>query len=510
MSPLSAPLFTDDDRAFLRAAVRAGLANPFAPARPDAPPASPEDARRTAARLRPILDRAAARIAAGAPADADLALHQEASVCLLRDLHDPRLQPLLVANPPLAAIAAAYRAFLDDHGALLAFPGSPLRPPRPEHVFACAVHLARAYHHIASRLIGTSRPAAALRATVWDAVFTRDLGAYLRACDRRRSDVSTLITGPTGTGKELVAQAIGRSRFVAFDAKAGRFDGGPGEDFCAVDLSAISGNLFESELFGHRKGAFTGAVADKKGIFASVRAGGAVFLDEIGELEHDRQVKLLRVLESRVFHRVGETEEDPFSARVLAATHRDLGEQVRAGDFRLDLYQRLAGVRIETPSLRAQLDDAPGDLALLVGFLARKVTDEDAAPALADEVVRFVEANLARYMWPGNVRELLRCVESVQYSGGFVPLDVQDDEDPAKSLREGTLTSAEAACRYATIVAASCDSYSEAARRLGVHRNTVAGMVDETRLSRLRSRRRRPQRPRPPLRDAGEGEDDEA
>ncbi len=118
-----------------------------------------------------------------------------------------------------------------------------------------------------SALIGTSRPLSELRAAVWSAIFTRDLGEHLRTCDTWRADAATLVTGPSGTGKEQVAQALGGSRFVAFDGERVRFALGEGHAVSAVNLAAVSGLLFESELFGHVKGSFTGAVSDRKGVF---------------------------------------------------------------------------------------------------------------------------------------------------------------------------------------------------------------------------------------------------
>jgi Sigma-54 interaction domain/Bacterial regulatory protein, Fis family len=514
MSNSSARLFTADDRAFLHAVVGAGHANPFAPARVEAeraalgplfvepgestsprgdPPAPHPNLQRIAARLGPILAGARARLTAGAAADRDdRVLYQEACLYLLHDAHDDRLQPL-VEHPASGAAAGLYRAFLEDHGRLLAFPRSPLRPPRPEHVFACAFQLRRAFHHLSCTLIGTSRPAADLRAALWNAIFTRDLGGYLRSCETRQSDVSTLVTGPSGTGKELVAQAIGRSRYVDFDREQGKFVADPSADFRAIDLSALPDTLFESALFGHERGAFTGAMKEKKGLFEAVRAGGAVFLDEIGELGLDRQVKLLRVLEARAFHRVGDTEEHQFSARVVSATHRDMSERVRTGAFRLDLYQRLAGLRIVTPSLREQLDAAPEDLTLLVRVFARRVVGEEGEEALAVDALRYIEEHLPDYAWPGNARELGHCVESIHHAGEFTPLDLGDaaDGDPARSLREGTLSEVEAIRRYRNIVFARTGSVTKAARRLGIHRNTVTKALDRARIARWRGARGR-------------------
>ena len=359
-------------------------------------------------------------------------------------------------------------------------------------------------------MIGTSRPMQELRATVWSAIVTRDLRGHLRTCDKKRSEVSTLVTGPSGTGKELVAGAIGRSLYKRYDVALGQFVVAPGADYCAVNPSALSDTLFESELFGHERGAFTGAVKDRKGLFETVSIGGALFLDEIGELALERQPKLLRVLQERVFQRVGDLEERPFSVRVISATHRDLPERVREGAFRPDLYHRLAGLQIVTPSLRAQLDAEPGDLGRLACFFAERLADEEGAPELAELALRHIEEHLPRYGWPGNVRELGHCVETLHHGGHFIPLElgggrepvrssnrpmpssrgpVPSSLDPARAFREGMLSEEEAIRRYRNIVFARMGSVNAAARRLGVHRNTVTRSLDHARLARWKARR---------------------
>jgi DNA-binding NtrC family response regulator len=522
--PSSAPLFTADDRTFLQAVVRLGHANPVSPARVEAErvalgaafvddgalSSSPENRARIAARLRSLLDAARPRLSAALPADSDdLALYQEACLYLLRDTHGERLQPLVDGRALPTTAATLHRALLDDHARLLAFPGSAGRLPSPEQIFASAFQLRRAYHFL-STMVGTSRPMQELRAAVWSAIFTRDLRGHLRTCDRKRSEISTLITGPSGTGKELVAGAIGRSLYRPYDVALGRFLVVPGADYCAVNPSAWSDTLFESELFGHERGAFTGALKDRKGLFETVSQGGALFLDEIGELALERQPKLLRVLQERVFHRVGDLSEHPFSARVISATHRDLSERVREGAFRLDLYQRLAALRIVTPSLRAQLDAEPGDLARLVRFFAERLADEEeASAALTGLALRHIEEHLPRYGWPGNVRELGHCVETLHHGGHFLPLELGGEKerarsstrpasssmvpppssvDPVRSLREGTLSEEEAIRRYRNIVFARTGSVSAAARRLGIHRNTLMRSLDRARVARWRAR----------------------
>ena len=188
---------------------------------------------------------------------------------------------------------------------------------------------------------------------------------------------------------------------------------------------------------------------------------------------------------------------------MISATHQDLDARIRRGELRLDLYQRLAGLRIVTPSLREQLDAAPEDLTHLVRFFAERIADEDAAPGLVDLTVRHIEERLPRYEWPGNVRELRDCVDTLHHGGEFIALDLKggaeaarstkarSSEDPLRSLRLGTLSDLEAANRYRTHVVAVTGNVNEAARRLRLHRNTVTRSLDLPRLNRWRARRPR-------------------
>jgi two-component system response regulator AtoC len=203
---------------------------------------------------------------------------------------------------------------------------------------------------------------------------------------------SVLVTGETGTGKELVARAL--------HGNSGRKE----EPFLAVNCSAISSSLMESELFGHVKGAFTGADREKKGLFAAAD-GGTLFLDEIGELPLELQPKLLRVLQEGEIRRVGETISRRINVRVVAATARDLREEVAAGRFRDDLFYRLAVVEIHIPPLR----ERPEDIPLLAEHFIRRIAAREGRPA-SELQVDALEV-LRGYSWPGNVRELENFME---------------------------------------------------------------------------------------------------
>src|SRR5581483_12417684 len=192
------------------------------------------------------------------------------------------------------------------------------------HLFACFFQVRRAFHHIIESIIGSSLAAARLRATVWQSIFTHDMRRYRRTLFDRMGDFTTLVRGPSGTGKELVARAIGLSRYVPFDPKTLSFTEDFTGSFYAINLSALPSTLIESELFGHRRGAFTGALQDRKGGLEVCPALGTVFLDEIGDLEVTIQVKLLRVLQTRTFQPLGDSSDRHFRGKLIAATNRDL------------------------------------------------------------------------------------------------------------------------------------------------------------------------------------------
>jgi DNA-binding NtrC family response regulator len=227
---------------------------------------------------------------------------------------------------------------------------------------------------------------------------------------------SILITGETGTGKDLVARAIHAA--------------GPRRDaqFVHVNCTAIPDTLFESELFGHTKGAFTGAQADKRGLF-DVGDGGTVFLDEIGHTPIALQAKLLSVLERRIIRPVGATRERPVNVHVIAATHRNLAKAIADGEFREDLFHRLQVLSIDVPPLRDRREDIP----LLAGRFLRRYAAQFRSPVRGFS--QPATALLVRHDWPGNVRELMHTVESaVLISDGPV---ITPDHLNVKMIRRG-------------------------------------------------------------------------
>ncbi len=217
---------------------------------------------------------------------------------------------------------------------------------------------------------------------------------YEQAARAAQGQLPVLVLGETGVGKEVLARAVHR-------ASATR----SGKPFLAVNCAALSESLLESELFGHEKGAFTGALQARPGLFEAAE-GGTVFLDEVGDLPLVIQVKLLRVLEQREVLRVGARAPRPVDVRFVSATNKDLEAAAAAGDFREDLYFRLNGISLTLPPLRARPADVPWLVQRFLGLASRQM-DRATQPALSPEVLSALQA----YAWPGNVRELRHVIE---------------------------------------------------------------------------------------------------
>jgi two-component system response regulator HydG len=235
------------------------------------------------------------------------------------------------------------------------------------------------------------------------------------------STATVLILGETGTGKELVARAI--------HANSPR----RGNRFMALNCAALSETILESELFGHEKGAFTGATQQRKGRFEYAH-GGTLFLDEVGDLPAATQVKLLRVIEYGEIFRVGSNEPVKVDVRLIAATHKDLAALIREGTFREDLYYRLKVVTIELPPLRERLEDLPILLQAFVDEFAR------AQGKKSPEITPAAMELLYNYDWPGNVRELRNCVESMVVLDKDGKIDAEDVPRFVKQADDATST----------------------------------------------------------------------
>jgi len=303
---------------------------------------------------------------------------------------------------------------------------------------------------------------------------------YRRSLYNRLGDIAVLITGPSGSGKELVARAIGHARYIPFDRQKMVFKADLQASFHALNLTALSPNLIESELFGHRKGAYTGALEDHIGWLEGCGPHGTVFLDEIGDVNGEIQVKLLRVLETRRFSRLGETVPRHFEGKLIAATNRDLGTEMEAGNFRTDLYYRLCSDIVETPSLQERIAASPAELETLVSFLAMRIAGEEEAPALGEQVLTWIGKNLGKeYPWPGNVRELEQCVRNILIRGSYRALAGGPVTGDFFSLaKEGKLTADELLSHYCKLVYDLKGTYEGAGRSLGIDRRTVKSRIE--------------------------------
>jgi len=291
-------------------------------------------------------------------------------------------------------------------------------------------------------------------------------------------DSTVLITGESGTGKELVARAV--------HVNSPRAD----KPFVAINCAAITETLLESELFGHERGAFTGAVSQKKGKLETAE-GGTVFLDEIGELALPMQAKLLRVLQEREFERVGGTRPIKLDVRLIAATNRDLKEGARTGAFRSDLYYRLNVVSLHMPALRERREDIPLLAAFFAAQHGEKVKRRVAGISLE------ARACLVSYDWPGNVRELENAIERAVVLGSTELILAEDLPDsileesaaagePVNALAEGVREAKKDLIERAIEKAEG--NYTEAAAILGVHPNHLFRLIRTLNLKPKRQR----------------------
>lgn len=352
----------------------------------------------------------------------------------------------------------------------------------PCRTFEIYYQIHRAFYYIFDFIIGSSLPVAGLRASIWQSVFTHDIHRYNRSLFKMMHNVTTLITGESGTGKELVAFAVAMSQYIPFDETRKEFKADFRELFHPLHLSAMPHTLIESELFGHKKGAYTGALQDRVGWMELCSEYGTVFLDEIGEISEAIQVKLLRLLQNRKFQRLGETQNRLFSGKILAATNRDLIDFIRKGRFRGDLYYRLCSDIIQTPSLREQLNGSNEGLDNLVHFLASRIVGRDEADDLATEVLKWIKKNLGtEYTWPGNVRELEQCVRNILIRGEYKPsctISEYGDSDLISVLSKCSMTADELLDQYCAVVYGKTGSYLQCASKLGLDRRTVKKRID--------------------------------
>ncbi len=331
----------------------------------------------------------------------------------------------------------------------------------------------RAYFFISRDLIGDSLCMRQFRACLWDNIFTHDISWYERCLWNRMEEFSTLMLGETGAGKGAAAAAIGRSGYIPFNPNAQKFAESFTRAFVSINLSQYPESLIESELFGHRKGAFTGAIEKHDGIFARCSSHGAIFLDEIGDVSVPVQIKLLQVLQERTFTPVGSHDKLRFKGRVIAATNKSVDSLRREGKFRDDFYYRLCSDIITVPPLRQRIRETPRELEMLAAYLLKRIC----GPELQIPVVAKLKELVGRnYAWPGNVRELEQAIRRIMITGSY---DGDAGTEPVEevalshAVEAGNLTAKELVEKYCRDLYDTYGNYGEVARRTGLDWRTV-------------------------------------
>jgi len=353
------------------------------------------------------------------------------------------------------------------------------------HYVAIFFQLRRAFYFIDRSLVGDGPRMGKLRRRLWELVFTHDTAWYESFLWNRLEDFSTLFLGETGTGKGSAAAAIGRSGFIPFDPSRNQFSESFTRSFVSINLSQFPESLIESELFGHRKGAFTGAVDRHQGMFERCSTHGALFLDEIGDISVPIQVKLLQVLQERRFSPVGSHDEERFEGRVVAATNRDLDELSRAGAFRRDFYYRLCSEVVRLPTLRERIQEDPRELPRLVEHILGRITGRPGRESLDRVLPPLQKAVPPEYPWPGNVRELEQAVRRILLTGrcGF-EVAPPADEDFEEGFRQGRYSAQQVLVHYCGRLYERTGTYEGVARQADLDRRTAKKYVDAYRESR--------------------------
>ena len=478
---------------FFETVARAAFANPFGEARDDldlvigaaTPGASAE------AILRGVVDRIAARIeGVRGRGGADLRPLAGEKREVLRNVflfhifhrHLAGFDRLIQAQ--LQAAGAPVRVPF-AHEVLAEFGTFGFTAEEGVRFFAVFYQLRRAFHFIGNCLVGTSRAMRELRKHLWDCVFTHDIRWFESRLWNRMEDFSILLLGETGTGKGAAAAALGRSGFIPYDPAGNCFGESFVRNFVAINLSQYSEGVLESELFGHRKGAFTGAVDQHEGLFGRLPPHGLIFLDEIGDIAIPVQIKLLQVLQERIFFPVGSHEATRFSGRVVAATNRPLDQLIGTGKFREDLFYRLCSDIVTLPTLRERLQEEPAELDYLLDSILKRLTGETAGRE-KQQVKTALKRDLGGdYHWPGNVRELEQAVKRIiltgRYRGGGQPLQTDDAGRLTAGIQTGNINAEELLAGYCALLYRRYGSYEEVSRRAVLDRRTVKKYIQQCR-----------------------------
>ena len=348
--------------------------------------------------------------------------------------------------------------------------------------FAIFYQIRRAFYFINQNLIGSSPSMQRLRLHLWNNIFTHDIALYERHMWNRMEDFSTLLLGETGSGKGTAAAAIGRSCYIPFDENKRCFVESFTRNFIAINLSQFAELLIESELFGHRKGAFTGAIDHHQGIFSRCTQHGSIFLDEIGEISIPVQVKLLQVIQDRTFTPVGSHEQLRFSGRVIAAANRPLEDLLQKGLLRKDLFYRLCSDVIVVPPLRLRLKEDPVEIEGMLSHIIHRIIGEK-SETLVRMVRDVIEGELGPdYPWPGNVRELEQAVRRILLTKRFkIEQEIPAATSPGNSFFNPDShepTAQEMLMQYCSTLYDRHGSYEEVSRRTRLDRRTAKKYID--------------------------------
>ncbi len=413
--------------------------------------------------------------------EAELAIYAEVALYHLFEAYRSRMTPE-DSEQPFPDRFEFYREFLAEFQRLLHFlPAAKQQEYTPERTFAIFFQIHRAFFYIFEFIIGSTLQAGQLRAAIWQSIFSCDIHRYNRSLYAGMQDITTLITGESGTGKELVARAITFSQYIPFDPATLRFQVNFQQSFHPIHLSAMPKTMLESELFGHHKGAFTGAYSDRLGRLEICTPYDSVFLDEIGEIDEEIQVKLLRLLQNRRFQRLGENEDRHFPGKIIAATNRDLAAAIAERRFRADLYYRLCADVIVTPPLRQMIGRRRGELENFVSILSKRLLGPLEAERFTAPAVDWIVAHLGfDYPWPGNVRELEQCIRNLLIRGSYTPAGMATAEggQSERLLETCNLSAEQLLARYAALLYRRTGNCQRVAAIMQLDRRTVKRLLD--------------------------------
>ena len=345
------------------------------------------------------------------------------------------------------------------------------------HYFALSYQLRRAFYFISNSLVGSSKCMQNLKKHLWNNIFTHNIDLYNKFLWNKMEDFSTLLLGETGTGKGTAAKAIGRSGYIPFDEKKQCFVQSFTRAFSSLNLSQYPETLLESELFGHTKGAFTGAMDNYQGVFDRCSPHGSILLDEIGEIPNHVQIKLLRVLQERTFSPVGTHKKSRFKGRVIGATNRPKKDIIDNTIFREDFYYRLCSDIIEVPPLRTRIMEKPSELDDLLQFTIKKITGIT-SDKLSTKIKRTIDRQLGiDYQWPGNVRELEQCVRSIvlrqNYRGKGDSKSLDLTEELVQGVVRQNIPVSFLVSGYCKLLYDKLGTYEKVAKLTGLDRRTI-------------------------------------